>query len=280
PVAHSADGGATWSIAYADKVVLQTFDPNKPPDCSFHLYIGAMPFIAADGTVYDAALKFGVDDPTCIGAPLTEEEWIFASHDGGQTFPQKVKIADVSPSTGSFFGSFQLGPGQFMRNLELPTLASRDDTLYAAWNDGASGHSHVVLAASKDGGNTWKTSQVTSGDNDQAQPALSADAGGLHLLYYEISPVGDGTSQLDVLVSNSKNGSKWSSNRVTSQSFPGVYTLPQFDPIIAFTYMGDYIANVSDGSHQYFAWGDNRDVVTNWLWPQGRHDPDVFFARQ
>jgi hypothetical protein len=109
---------------------------------------------------------------------------------------------------------------------------------------------------------------------------LSADASGLHLLYYEISPVGDGTSQLDVLVSNSKNGNKWTTSRVNSQSFPGVYTLPQFDPIIAFTYMGDYIANVSDGTHQYFAWGDNRDVVTNFLWPQGRHDPDVFFARQ
>ena len=281
PVAHSTDGSGSWSIAYADKAVLFSFDPNKPPDCSFHQYIGAMPLVAADGTVYEAALKFGADDPNCTFAvPITEEEWIFASHDGGQTFPQKVKIADVSPSTGSFFGAFQLGPGQFMRNLELPTLAARGGNLYAAWNDGASGHSHVVLGTSKDGGATWKTSQVTAGENDEAQPALSADAAGLHLLYYQISPVGDGTSQVDVVISNSKTATSWASNRVTSQSFPGVYTLPQFDPIIAFTYMGDYIANVSDGSHQYFAWGDNRDVVTNFLWPQGRHDPDVFFAKQ
>jgi hypothetical protein len=281
PVAHSTDGAGSWSIAYADKTVLFTFDPNaKQQSCSFHQYIGAQPWVGSDGTVYDAALKFGVDDPTCTGAPFTEEEWIFASHDGGQTFPQRVKIANVSPSTGFLFGAFQLGPGQFMRNLELPTLAERSGNLYAAWNDGASGHSHVVLATSSDGGATWSTSPVTSGDNDEAQPALSADASGLHLLYYEISPVGDGTSQLDVLVSNSKNGNKWTTSRVNSQSFPGVYTLPQFDPIIAFTYMGDYIANVSDGTHQYFAWGDNRDVVTNFLWPQGRHDPDVFFARQ
>jgi hypothetical protein len=78
-----------------------------------------------------------------------------------------------------------------------------------------------------------------------------------------------------------KNGKSWSVQRVTSQSFPGVYTLPQFDPIIAFTYMGDYIANASDGTHQYIAWGDNRDIVTNFLWSQGRNDdPDVFFARQ
>ena len=281
PVAHSTDAGGSWSIAYADKTVLFAFDPNKPPDCSFHQYIGAMPLVAADGTVYEAALKFGYNDPTCSGTvPITEEEWIFASHDGGQTFPQKVKITDVSPSTGAFFGAFLLGPGQFMRNLEFPTLAVKDGNLYAAWNDGASGHSHVVLATSKDGGNTWKTSPVTSGNNDEAQPALSADSSGLHLLYYEISPAGDGSSQLDVLVSNSKSGTSWTPNHVTSQSFPGVYTLPQFDPIIALTYMGDYIANVSDGTHQYFAWGDNRDSVTNFLWPQGRHDPDVFFAKQ
>jgi hypothetical protein len=43
--------------------------------------------------------------------------------------------------------------------------------------------------------------------------------------------------------------------------------------------MGDYIANVTDGSVRYYAWGDNRDVVTNFLWPHGRNDPDVFFAR-
>jgi hypothetical protein len=282
PVAHSTDGAGSWSIAYADKTVLASFGSKggPPPDCSSHQYIGAQPFVASDGTVYDAALKVGVDDPTCTGGPFTEEEWIFASHDGGQTFPQRVKIANVSPSTGIPFGAFQLGPGQFMRNAEFPTLAERSGSLYATWNDGATGHSHVVLATSSDGGATWSTSQVTSGDNDEAQPALSADASGLHLLYYEISPVGDGTSQLDVLVANSKNGTRWTTNRVNSQSFPGVYTLPQFDPIIAFTYMGDYIANVSDGTHQYFAWGDNRDVVTNFLWPQGRHDPNVYFARQ
>jgi hypothetical protein len=42
--------------------------------------------------------------------------------------------------------------------------------------------------------------------------------------------------------------------------------------------MGDYIASVSSGGHQYCAWGDNRDILTNFLWPQGQHDPYVFFA--
>ncbi|MEA2546976.1 MAG: hypothetical protein QOI09_2249, partial [Chloroflexota bacterium] len=33
-------------------------------------------------------------------------------------------------------------------------------------------------------------------------------------------------------------------------------------------------------THQYFAWGDNRDKVTNFLWPAGRNDPNIYFARQ
>jgi hypothetical protein len=32
------------------------------------------------------------------------------------------------------------------------------------------------------------------------------------------------------------------------------------------------------GGRLYMAWGDNRDTVTNFLWPTGRNDPDVFFA--
>jgi hypothetical protein len=277
PVAHSTDGAQTWSTVYADRVpVFNSADP-----CSFHQYIGAQPIVGPDGTVYAAALRFDVNDPNCTGAPETESEYIFASHDGGATFPQKVKIADVTSSTQGF-GAFVLGPGQFMRNLEFPTLAFAGSALYATWNDGGdgSGRSHIRLAKSSDGGNTWAASWVTSGSNDEAQPSISSDASGLHILYYQISPAADGTSLLDAVVSDSADGSSFSSTRVTTQSFPGVFSAPNFDPIIAFGYMGDYISNVSSGGRQYFAWGDNRDIVTNFLWPNGRHDPDVFFAKR
>ena len=84
-----------------------------------------------------------------------------------------------------------------------------------------------------------------------------------------------------MLVGNSTNGKPpFATTRVTSQSFPGVFTVPQFDPIIADAYMGDYIANVSDVSTRFFAWGDNRDTVTNFLWPKGLHDPNVYLAKQ
>jgi hypothetical protein len=185
-----------------------------------------------------------------------------------------MKIADVTPSVPG--GVLELAPGQNMRNLEFPTLALFGNALYAAWNDGGTGKSHILLAKSTDGGQSWSTSQVTEGANDELQPAMTGDGSGLHLLYYQRN--GDNT--LDVFVGNSKNGHSFTTDRVTTQSFPGVFTIPPFDPIIAFAYMGDYIANVSDGSHQYFAWGDNRDRVTNFMWTQGRNDPDVFFAKQ
>ena len=268
PVARSTDGGASWQISYADR-----FDGNAFVGCSFAQYIGANPIVASNGTLYVSAEKISADDPDCTGAPVTFSEWIFKSTDGGKTFSPGVKIADVTPSIPD--GLLKLGPAQYMRNLEFPTSAFLGNALYVAWNDGASGNSHIRIAKSTNAGQTWSLSWATQGSNDELQPSLTGDSA-LHLLYYRRN----NNNTLDVYVSNSPNGQGFAPSRVTTQSFPGVDTVPQFDPIIAFGYMGDYIGSASDGTRQYFAWGDNRDVVTNFMWPQGRHDPDVFFAKQ
>jgi BNR/Asp-box repeat len=269
PVARSTDGGTTWQLTYADKFILPT------TGCSFQQYIGAMPVAdSATGTLYVTAEKIAVDDPNCTGAPTTFSEWIFKSTDGGQTFGPGVKIADVTPATPN--GLLFLGPGRYARTIEFPSMAIQGGTLYVAWNDGAKGSSHIRLATSTDGGSTWSTSFVTEGNGDEVQPALSADSHALHLLYYHRHP----NNTIDVLIGTSPNGTSFTTKRVTSQPFLGALTIPQFDPIIAFGYMGDYIANVSDGSNAYFAWGDNRNSVTDFLFPNGRNDPDVFFAKQ
>jgi hypothetical protein len=269
PVARSTDGGATWKLTYAARFLQPT------RGCSFQQFIGATPIVdPASGTLYVVAEKLAATDPHCTGAPLQRSEWIFRSTDGGQTFAPGVKIASVTEAVPN--GLLFLGPGRYMRDLEFPAIALRGNAIYVAWNDGASGHSHIRLATSTNGGHTWAVSFVTHGSGDEVQPALSADASGIHLLYYQRNP----NKTLDVLAGNSRNGTGFSQKRVTTQSFHGTLTIPQFDPTIAFGYMGDYIANVSDGSHQYFAWGDNRDTVTDFLFPNGRNDPDVFFAKQ
>jgi hypothetical protein len=279
PVAHSTDGGQTWSIRYASKVPLFVCDSSG--NCTFSQYIGAQPIVSPDGTIYDAAelitQTFNINTGTA--SPVMFSEALFSSPDG-ITWTKKTANPVTSSTQGQ--GVFVLGASKFMRNLEFPTLAFRNGALNMTWNDGGAGdgHSHIKLATSTDGGTTWTTSFVTSGSNDEAQPSISADPSGLHILYYQISDGGNGESQLNTLVSNSRDGSHWRVQRVSSQPFPGVFTVPQFDPIVAFAYMGDYISNVSDGTHQYFAWGDNRNIVTNFLYPQGRNDPDVFAAVQ
>jgi hypothetical protein len=274
PVAHSYDGGATYQVVYASQLV------QPSAGCSFSQYIGANPVVdARNGVLYVAAEKIVGNNDACDfpPPPVSFSHVSFKSTDGGQTFGPETLISDVTSSSPT--GLFKLGEHQYMRNLEFPSLAvDPAGNAYDSWNDGRSGNSHILIARSSDGGHTWGPAKpVTTGSNDEMQPALSSDGSGLHDLYYKRNA--DNT--LDVVVANSRNGgASWSTKRVTSQSFPGVYTFPQFDPIIGGFYMGDYIANASDGSNQYFTWGDNRNTVTNFLWPQGRNDPDVYFAKQ
>jgi hypothetical protein len=276
PVARSSDGGRTWTVAYAARHSLLE-------GCSFTQYLAAQPIVdPATGTLYVAAERFQVDDPNCEGGELVTSEVIFKSTDGGRTFGPAVKIADITPAgtTETAAGpAILLGPGKAMRTAEFPVLAFHRDAIYVAWNEGRGDHSHLRLARSTDQGASWSLRWLTGGNADEAQPALSSDREGLHVLYYSIAPTRP-NRLIDVAVLDSADGATFSARRVTNRSFPGVLNIQQFDPLIAPYYMGDYLANVSDGGRQYFAWGDNRDRVRNWLYPGGRHDPNVYFARR
>jgi len=264
PVARSADDGASWQLSYADRIT------QDPLGCSFGQFLGAQPHIdPADGTLTVFAERIAVNDPDCTGGTLAITQVVYTSADGGLTFGPAVTIAPVTPSVALRFAK-----GQIMRTAEFPTVAQVGSTLYAAWNDGTSHKDHIKLASSADRGRTWNVTDATTGAADEVQPQLSADQKGLHLAYY----VRNADATLDLALAHSADGSAWTSRKVTTRSFPGVNTAPQFDPIIAPGYMGDYVANVSSGGRQYLAWGDNRDVVRNVLWPDGRADPNVYFA--
>jgi len=264
PVARSTDGGASWQLSYADRIT------QDPLSCSFAQFLGAQPHIdPADGTLTVFAERIAVNDPDCTGGTLAITQVVYTSTDGGLTFGPAVTIGPVTPSVALRFAK-----GQIMRTAEFPTVAQVGSALYVAWNDGTGAKDHVRLAVSTDRGRTWTVTDATSGDADEVQPQLSSDEKGLHLAYY----VRNADATLDLALAHSPNGTAWTARKVTTRSFPGVDTAPQFDPIIASGYMGDYVANVSSGGSQYLAWGDNRDVVRNVLWPDGRQDPNVYFA--
>jgi hypothetical protein len=269
PVARSIDGGKTWHVTYADKFAQPT------SGCSFEQYIGSTPIVnPANGALYVTAERINVNDPNCTGTqPALLSEWFFKSVDGGQTFQPGVKIADITAAEPD--GELHLGPGRFARTVEFPSPALLGNNIYVAWNDGTSGHSHIRLAKSTNHGATWTSSFINTGAFDDVQPALATDSHGLHILYYHRNA----NLSLDVIRANSANGTSFTYAKVNTVTFRGSLSAPQFDPIIAFGYMGDYIANVTVGGHEYFAWGDNRDTVKDFLYPQGRNDPDVFFAK-
>jgi hypothetical protein len=276
-VARSIDSGGHWTVTYAAKAPLFQQCPNDPNAIAMTQYLGAQPFVdPASGLLFVASEKIAQTCPTTPGAPSNPQtltQVIFSSSDGGQTFGPEIKVADAVFSLPT--GALQLAPGRVMRNADFPTVAMLGSNLFVAWNDGRTGRSHIVLSRSSDGVHWSAPASVTSGAGDELQPAMSSDGGTLQILYYHRNA--DNT--LDVHLASSGDGSTFTFQRITNRSFPGALTFPQSDPIIAQTYMGDYIANVSAGGHRFYAWGDNRDVVTDLLYPQGRPDPDVFFAR-
>jgi len=146
-----------------------------------------------------------------------------------------------------------------MRTIEFPSLAIRGGTLAVVWNDGRlTGHSHILLATRPLSGGTWTLRFITQGSGDEVQPAITSDADGWHITYYARTG-----RNLAVDQATSADAVDWTVQTITSRSFPGVFTVPQFDPIIAEGYMGDYLSSMSVGGRRYFAWGDNRDIVTN-----------------
>lgn len=264
-LAKSTDGGVSYTLSYVDQ--------NSEQDCSFTGYFGTQPLVTTGGVLFVAAERISVDDPQCEGTgQLALQEVVFRSADGGRTFSPARAVETITPATPS--GFVRLGRGQLMRLNEAPSIAFHDGRLYVAWNDGRLGAPHIRFATSANGGQTWSRSWATDGGSTEVMPALSADAAGVHLLFYNIHG-----NAFDAVLGDSAGGTNFAFRRVSSESSRGVVTAPNFDPTVAWGYMGDYVANVSAGGHRYLAWGDNRDRVTNWLWPQGRPDPDVFFAR-
>jgi hypothetical protein len=207
--------------------------------------------------------------------------WVARSNDGGASFSGAKQAGTPVPIGGfSFFcgNSLSFGAGRLARVQEFPSLAvGPSGTVYVAFDTDVEGRSLVFLASSSDKGATWTRTPVNPTEfTDQFMPSLVADGQGVHILYYMRASF----TTLATVMSSSSDGTTFSAaEQVSSVAFPAPYTLPNFDPAIAFCYMGDYISLTSDGTHLHAAWGDNRDTVTDGLFQSGRVDPDVFYSK-
>ncbi len=115
--------------------------------------------------------------------------------------------------------------------------------------------------------------------SDRFQPWITADASGLHAMWYErVAGTASDVIQTDkedlTLATSHSAPSAGNETQLSSVTFPVVQTNPQQDPVIANCYMGDYNNIASDGTTRFVTWGDNRNVVTTTNGVETQ--PDVF----
>lgn len=219
---------------------------------------------------------------------------------------QRVNLTEVAPIAGSgdaivacnssqdLREVIQAGPGRQARTFELPsTTIDSAGTLYAVWQDrpnglggAASNATAIWLSYSLDNNQSWSAPQRISGADatnfyaDRWQPWVTADATGLHAMWYQ--RVAHGQVQADkedltLATAHHAPASAAGEERISSVTFPIVQTNPNQDPVISNCYMGDYNNITSASGVRYVTWGDNRNVeVAAGI---GReHEPDVFLA--
>jgi len=276
----SIDGGAT----YVNEQVIQPQGP-APFGCSVKVGpAGQVNVVWADRT----------------GATLGDIRFR-SSTDGGLTFGANIGVStgnrlpgtDNVVSCGTNNNRTCLNGN--IRMLHQAWLAvdttggANDGNLYVVWASdpaGATDNSDVSFRRSTDGGLTWSaTLQLGGGTTtDQFEPnvAVGGDEGAVSVVWYDRRNDTVNNLNIDVYKAFSTDGGVTfgAIQRVTNQSFGVPQLNPNFDSAITNCYMGEYIAVAADGGSFYYAWGDNRNTVTNANWPSGRPDPDVFFESE
>ena len=184
-------------------------------------------------------------------------------------------------------------PGHDARNFEMPsTTVDANGTLYAAWNDrpagvggGTANATRIFLSYSTDGNRTWSAPVPISGQlsrttmSDRFQPWITADASGLHAMWYErvAGSLVDllQTDKEDLTLATASSAPKaGKETAISTVAFPIIQTNPQQDPVISYCYMGDYNNIGSNGTTHFVTWGDNRNVATTTNGTENQ--PDVF----
>jgi hypothetical protein len=236
-ISRSTDGGRTFSEPVA--VNLQGQVQNQ----------GSWPAVGPNGEVY---VLYYTDVP----ADENDALYVARSTDGGQTFPQVRKAANVRRPPSPL-------PGSRFRMFVLPSMAvdPRNGTVYVTWNDYRAGEADVLLVTSTDGGSTWSTPKRVNDDpasqrRDQFFPAAIAGPDGtLHLLWLDRRDDPANRRFVPYYARSTDGGNSFSTNiRIAAAAS---------DPDVGFegVLIGDYIALdvSSDGSRVYAAWVDTRN---------------------
>ena len=207
-----------------------------------------------------------------------------SSGNGGATFGSTNLIA-VTGRVGQFGscgGSTRPLLNGDIRAFNWPGFAVHPTTgsLHVVWNDASIDGADVFYSRSFDGGETWSGPKRLNDDattTDQFQPAIAFSDDGV-LRAFWLDRRGDPSNNMLIgtfSATSFDEGATFELNeRIGDVSFSVPPINPNFDPQIAFCYMGDYNGITGVGDWHYMVWSDNRNFVA------GRPDPDVFFDKR
>ena len=248
-LARSTNGGTVWSAP----VALSTVGDHQ----------AAIPAISSEGHLYVCWVDRGAS-----------QILIRKSTDAGLTFSNPV-------SGGGAVQSLVQIPGTMNGNIRansFPSIAidQDDGQIYITYAAQAPGdQADVFLTVSTDEGRSWSAPVRVNDDattTDQWMPSVAVtDDGVVGVMFYDRrnDPVSNLNLDVYLAVSTDHGRSFHTNQRITTTTFPPAVN---FDPAIAFNYMGDYNQMVAKEERFYMVWGDNRDLVGV------RNDPNVYFA--
>lgn len=225
-----------------------------------------------------------------------------SSDDGGVTWRPEVTAATLTRLRDQVASLACARPalnGEIRVN-EFPSMAvdmsagpNRGD-IYIAYagdpdgNTGSGDASDVFVVKSSDRGVTWSTPvsvhgpSATGGDTtqrDNFMPSLAVDGTGVvGVTFYDRREDASNLAIRLYRATSTDGGGSWV-NQSLSCSF-GIPPLnPNFDPMIASCYMGDYNGSAGEPSGFSVTWGDNHRTIVTPGFPAGRNDPDVRYIR-
>ena len=231
----SADGAVTWR-----RPVPVARQPAFAGKRSAYLNGTSLVADPSTGRMYVAWEKF-VDVPHGGGRFAVRTELASTSADGGLSFSRRVVIGHPRP-VGIFQSAcgnaMKFGPGRLIRITEFPSLAvgPGGQVLMAYGSADRRDRARVRLARSFNGGASW-TNQTVAAPPDAFMPAIAADAGGVSLEYYRRVS----STLLKTELATSTDGATYEQQDLSSVSFPVPITFPNYDPLTAPCYMGDYV---------------------------------------